>query len=80
MHEGWQDVDAHCHLCHLWRDIHGRIITAMTMTVVFLIVLVALGGLAALAGLGVGHLGADSREIEDRDHRAPRQWPTLTPH
>lgn len=52
----------------------------MTMTVVFLIVLVALGGLAALAGLGVGHLGADSREIEDRDHRAPRQWPTLTPH
>jgi hypothetical protein len=72
MHQGWQDVDDRCHICHSWLDIYARIISAMTT-----VMAVILGGawfLAILGGLGVGGLGKDSRDLGEREHSQERRW------
>ena len=77
MHRGWQYVDERCHICHSWRDIYCRIITAMNASVLIIIVAGILWGLAILGGLGVGGSGVDSRDLGEREHSEERRWRSL---
>jgi hypothetical protein len=40
----WQKIDAHCHFCHSWQDLHGRMIRDMIFVAIltaFAVVLIA---------------------------------------
>jgi hypothetical protein len=77
MHGSWQDVDERCHLCHSWRDVAYRIITAMNSAALPFLFLGGSWLLAILGGLGVGGLGKDSRDLGVREHSAERKWRSL---
>jgi hypothetical protein len=73
---GWQDIDYTCHLCHWWQDFVTGRITAMSLTLAFLI-LVGLAALVAIVaelrhvirGDGYGHRPAPRSLADDNESR-----------